>query len=146
MSAGRPKLKLEMSDSVLKQIADLLQQPGLKQWQRDRLVAIRMAARGDSSYKEIAEVLERARSAVQRWIQLFKKCEGDLDRLLQMRRRRVSPLRDLGVAEELLDAYREGVNSKTKAAAWLLREHGIKRSPSTMQYWLAKAPLDLYSD
>jgi transposase len=142
MKAGRPKLKLEMSDSALEEIVNRLKQSGLKQWQKDRLLAVRMAAKGDASCSEIAEFLGRARSAVQRWIHLFRECRGDLDRYLKMRRRRVSPLRDLGIAKELMRAYPHEVKYKSQAADWLLRKYGLKRSPSTMQYWLADAPLD----
>lgn len=144
MRKGRPRLKLEVEDSKLMEINKRLAESDLEPWRRDRLVAIRMAAAGDSTYAEIAEVLERAKSAVQRWVQIFRKYDGDLDRLLKMRRRRVSQLRDLDIAWELNHAYRdEGVRSKTKAAKWLLAKHNLKRAPSTMHYWLGSAPFDL---
>lgn len=140
MSVGRPKLRLEVSDSKLVEIAERLKQYGLAEWRRDRLMAVRMAAKGDSSYTEIAEVLERARSAVQRWIKLFKDCRGDLDCFLKMRRHRVSPLRQKGIAKELHSDACRHVDSGYKAAAWLEEKFGLKRSPSTMHYWLAIDP------
>lgn len=147
MNRGRPKLKLEITEAKLLEINTLLHTPGLNSWKRDRLIAVRMAAKGDSSYGEISEALERARSAIERWISLFRKYNGDLKKYLKMRRRRISPLRNLGIANDIESAAcNEGVTSKYKAVEWLRRKYGIDRSASTMHYWLAKAPYDLDSD
>ena len=70
MGAGRPKLKLQVSDASLEQMNHLLYQGGLKRWQRDRLRSVKMAAKRTASYDGISVSLERARSAVQRWVRL----------------------------------------------------------------------------
>ncbi len=76
---GRPKLTLAMDAATRQSVRQHFRtctDASLKL----RLQAIMLAAGGQHSYDEIAEVVGRARSLVQRWVARFRK--GGLDDLL----------------------------------------------------------------
>lgn len=138
MSAkGRPKLKLRLTGKKQNDINDLLRKGGLSELEEDKLYTIILAAHGGITHAEIADKLDRARSAIQKWIQRWRQVDGDLDDYLKIRRHRVSPIGKKPIFDELDAAFRAGkIKTGHTASRWIQEKYGIKTSPQRMNYWL----------
>jgi transposase len=135
---GRPKLKLGISASQREALRDALKQstdPRL----RDRLQAIQLAATGRHTHEEIAQLLGRARSTIQLWLDRYEA--GQLPRLLERKAApgKTSELQRPEVQAQLQAGLKTGRwRTAAQIAAWLGQTHGIKRAAGSLYYWLGK--------
>jgi transposase len=116
----------------------------------DKVMTIRYAADGERSMQEIAKLVGRAKSAVQRWIEHFREAGGDslaLTHLLKVWRHRNSPMRRMEVLVPLLRATLEDevdLDEPRGASAWINQvlgaKYGVKMSPARARHWLGHLP------
>ena len=106
-----------------------------------RLLCVKLAASGEHSAGEIAQICGCSRASVFEWIKAFR--EGGFESLLRREKPgpRAGELR--GLAEKVGRQLREGVQSGRWASAqaarqWLAREHGIERPYVTVWQWIKK--------
>ncbi|XHR31294.1 MAG: helix-turn-helix domain-containing protein [Chthoniobacteraceae bacterium] len=107
--------------------------------QRERFQAVLLACGGQHTLQEIAEVIGRARSTVQRYLERFGT--GDVDGLLRCEKPKGKPS-ELG-RPEILEDLRAGLakgqwRTAGQVAAWLKEKHNITRASQTIYYWLGK--------
>jgi len=135
---GRPKLKLVVEESIAVEVRRLFRSTkNVKD--KERLQAILLAMGGQHTYKEIAAVVGRASSHIQTWVKCFE--DGGIDGLLARGKApgRASDLQKASIQKAIVDGLREGRwQTAAQLAAWLEKEHGIRRALSTMYYWLGK--------
>lgn len=135
---GRPKLKLVVTSAqreALRAACKETTDPRL----RDRLQAIQLAQTGQHTHEEIAELLGRARSTIQLWLDYYEA--GDLPRLLERHAAPGQPseLQRPEVQAELQAGLQQGRwRTAGQIAAWLKQTHGIKRAAGSLYYWLGK--------
>jgi len=107
--------------------------------QRDRLQAIQLASTGRHTFAEIAQLLGRARSTVQLWLDQYEA--GDLPGLPARHPApgKVSELQCPKIQAELQAGLQQGRwRTAGQIAAWLEQCHGIKRAAGSLYYWLGK--------
>ena len=137
--AGR-KLKLGIPD-----VAAVIDQRHAQEpdgWRKTRLLAVKLAARGQFTSAEVADLCGIARGHVFVWLKIVR--EQGLDALLERAKpgpkegtcRGVKPK----VMEELKAKLRahEFVNAE-QARRWLKKVHGIERPYASVWNWLKKA-------
>src|SRR5450631_2105408 len=135
---GRPKLKLVISAAQLDELRDALKEytePRL----RDRLQAIQLATTGRHTHDEIAQLLGRARSTIQVWLDRYEA--GLLPRLLARKAApgKTSELQRPAIQEQLQAGLQTGRwRTAAQIATWLAETHGIKRAAGSLYYWLGK--------
>jgi transposase-like protein len=109
-------------------------------WRRERLLAVKLGLEGQLNLEGIAAHLGRARSCIQRWLDLFRR--GSLDALLQ------PPRRGKGPASQLTPALAEALRQKVAAGAfrraadahrWLVQAHGLRVGLATVYSYLKKS-------
>jgi transposase len=107
-----------------------------------RLLCVKLAAQGEHSAAQIAQICGGSRASVFEWIRQFR--QGGLEKLLA--RDRPGPARGemRGLPEAVRRQLQQGVQSGRWATAeaarqWLRREHGIKKPYVTVWQWLKKA-------
>ena len=108
-------------------------------WRRERLLAVKLGLEGELDLEEIAAHLGRARSCIQRWLELFRR--GGLDALLQPPRRGKGPASQL--TPELAEAFRQKVAAgafrrAAEAHRWLVKEGGLRVGLATVYTYLKK--------
>lgn len=136
---GRPKLRLVLDAATTAAI-----ERGWKEStdarDRERLQAVRLAASGNHTYAEIAEIVGRSVTILQRW---FKRLEREgLPGLLTRHHGggRPSALHAPRVRKALEKGLREGRwLTAPQVADWLEQEHGIQMHSRSLYYWLKKA-------
>jgi len=140
MKRGRPKLQLTLPAAQAETLRRLYREtsdPRVK----ERAQAVLLALGGTRTYGEIAEVVGRARSTVQIWIADFVR--DGLDSLGSRQGEgggRPTEMRGDKVQEELGKGLREGRwTTAPEARSWLADQFGIRRSPTSVRYWLRKA-------
>ena len=135
---GRPKLKLVVSAEQRAALrAALKENTALRQ--RDRLQAIQLASTGRHTFTEIAQLLGRARSTVQLWLDQYEA--GELPGLLARKPApgKASELQRPEVQAQLQAGLKAGRwRTAGQIAAWLAQAHGIKRAAGSLYYWLGK--------
>jgi transposase len=135
---GRPKLKVNISAAQREELLAALKQntdPRL----RDRLQAIQLATTGRHTHHEIADLLGKARSTIQLWLDLY--AAGQLPRLLERKSApgKASALQRPEVQAQLKEGLQKGRwRTAAQIAAWLAQTHGIKRAAGSLYYWLGK--------
>jgi transposase len=135
---GRPKLKLVISAEQRQELRDALKKntdPRL----RDRLQAIQLATTGCHTHQGIAQLLGRARSTIQLWLDQYEA--GQLPRLLERKSApgKSSELQMPEVQKQLKEGLKTGRwRTAAQIAAWLVQTHGIKRAAGSLYYWLGK--------
>ena len=109
-------------------------------WRRERLLAVKLGLEGELGLEEIATHLGRARSCIQRWLDLFRR--GGLEALLQ------PPRRGKGPASQLTPELAEALRQKVAAGAfrraadahhWLVQEQGLRVGLATVYSYLKKS-------
>lgn len=108
---------------------------------KTRLLCVKLAALGEHTAQEIAELCGVSRATVFEWVGDFRR-EG-FEALLERGRPGPQPGELRGVPEPVVRQLRAGVGSGRWATAeaarqWLEREHGIKRPYVTVWQWLKK--------
>jgi len=135
---GRPKLKLIISAVQQQELRAALKESTAPR-QRDRLQAIQLATTGRHTHEEIAQLLGKARSTIQLWLDQYEA--GQLPRLLERKTApgKASELQRPEVQAQLQAGLQKGQwRTAAQIAAWLAQTHGIKRAAGSLYYWLGK--------
>ena len=110
-------------------------------WKKTRLLAIKLAAKGEYTSVEIAELCGIARSHFSRWLKLARK--GGIEALLE--REKPGPKKGTvrgveAVVMEQLKAQLEAQKfaNAEQARRWLKTEHKVERPYATVWNWLKK--------
>ncbi len=108
---------------------------------RTRLLCVKLAAKGENSAEEIAEICGCSRASVFEWVKAFR--EGSFEKLLARQKPGPASGELRGVPEAVESELRRGVESgrwTTAQAArqWLENSHGIRRPYVTVWQWLKK--------
>jgi len=135
---GRPKLRLVL-DAATAAALDRHWKDTTDTRVRERLQAVRLASTGHHTYAEIAQIVGRSVTILQKWFARLEQ-QG----LLGLLRRghgggKPSPLHAPRVRKALEKGLREGRwLTAPQLAAWLEREHGINMESQRLYYWLKK--------
>ena len=110
-------------------------------WGKRRLLAVKLAARGDYRLAEVAELCGVSRPYLFVWLRLVR--EGGLDALLARDKPGPKEGTRRGVKPEVIAALGEGLAANQFASAeaarrWLKKEHGVERPHVTVWSWLKK--------
>ena len=110
-------------------------------WRRRRLLATKLAAKGEYTSAEVAELCGISRSRLFVWLGLVR--EGGLDALLVRGKRGRKEGACIGVEPAVITALAERLATHEFASAeqarrWLKKEHGIERPYNTVWNWLKK--------
>lgn len=136
---GRPKLKLVITEAQRAELRHALKD-GPDSGQRERLQALQLANPGRHPHQEIAQLLGKARSTIQLWLDYYEA--GQLPRLLARKSApgKTSELQDPKMQEQLQAGLKAGCwRTAAQIAAWLAQTHGIQRAAGSLYYWLGKA-------
>lgn len=111
-------------------------------WRKTRLLAIKLAARGDYTSAEVADLCGIARGHLFRWLAAVRK--GGLEALLTRDKPGPKEGSPRGVSPALLDELRAKLDAGdfvtgVQAQRWLEEKHGISRPYKTVWRWLKKA-------
>ena len=135
---GRHRTQLNLSKTQVRNLRRLLQQSRDDRTRERVRFAIR-AASGRETLENLARHLGRSRSTIQNWLVKFETggISGLLDR--DTPPGMVSPVASGTIQSHIEDGLRSGQwRSAAEIAAWLKREHGIKRSRKSIYYWIHK--------
>jgi transposase len=110
-------------------------------WRRRRLLAVKLAAKGEYTSAEVAELCGIARSRLFVWLGLVRA--GGLEALLVRGQRGRKEGTCIGVEPAVITALAERLAANEFASAeqarrWLKKEHGIDRPYNTVWNWLKK--------
>lgn len=110
-------------------------------WRKTRLLAVKLAARGESTSQEIAELCGIARGRLFVWLKMVR--EGGLEALLQRGKPGPKEGTCRGVEVKVLEALRtkmeaHAFTSAEQARRWLQQEHQVDRPYITVWRWLKK--------
>jgi transposase len=134
--------KLHLNHPEAAAAADLLYPKEPIGWRRNRLLAVKLAARGEHTAAEIADICGIARGHLFGWIKKVR--EGGIESLLA----RDKPGPREGTRRGVDDAVIAELETKLKAGEfttavdalrWLKEVHSIDRSYQTVWRWLKKA-------
>jgi transposase len=136
----RPNLKLGLPD-----VAAIIDKRHTKEsdpWRKNRLLAVKLAARGEHTAAAIADLCGIARGHLFTWIKIVR--EQGLEALLERGKRgpKEGTCRGLepNVAAELKVKLAAGeFVTAVQAQRWLAEKHGVKRGYQTVWQWLKKA-------
>lgn len=111
-------------------------------WRKTRLLAVKLAARGEHTSAEVADICGIARGHLFRWLAAVR--EGGLEALLKRDKpgpREGTPRGvDSAVFEELQSKLKAGdFVTAEQARQWLEEKHGVVRPYATVWRWLKKA-------
>jgi len=110
-------------------------------WRKNRLLAVKLAAKGESTSAEIADLCGVARPHLFRWFKAVR--DGGLDALLQRGKPGPKEGSCRGIATEVLAELEKKLKSNefvtvVHAQRWLEQKEGIKRPYNTVWVWLKK--------
>ena len=110
-------------------------------WRKRRLLAVKLAAKGEYPSEEIAEWCGIARSQLFTWLKQVRT-EG-LEALLERAKPGPKEGTRYGVKREVMAALAERLAAQEFASAeqarrWLKTEHGVERPYATVWGWLKK--------
>lgn len=139
MKIGRPKLKLAVDPELLSEVRGLFRETTDCRT-KERAHSILLAAGGGHTYQEIADLLERSKSAIQDWISKFQADGIESFHTRQGRGGgRPSPLSDVKIQDAIKAELKKGSwRTASQARDWLKKEFNIERSISDLYYWLGK--------
>jgi transposase len=108
--------------------------------EKERCQAVLLAYGGRHTYEEIAEIVGRSRSTIQRWIKDFTKdALGSLSHQQGQGGGKPTELRDKKIQQELRKGLRSGRwMTAREIQRWLQERHGVNRSLDSVYYWLGK--------
>lgn len=107
--------------------------------ERERLQFVLLASSGEYTLAALARAVGRSRSTIQNWVDKFTS--GGLPGLLKRDTPpgAVSPIARPVILAQLDAGLKAGMwKSAEDVAAWLKREHRVRRSRKTIYYWLRK--------
>lgn len=110
-------------------------------WRKRRLLAVKLAAKGDYTSAEVAELCGVARTYLFEWLKIVR--EGGLEALLVREKPGPREGSVRGVQPEVMEALRQKLVAHEFASAeaarrWLKKEHGIQKPYKTVWNWLKK--------
>ena len=111
-------------------------------WRKRRLLAVKLAAKGEYTSAQVAELCGVARTYLFVWLRLVR--EGGLEALLARDKPGPKEGTRRGVAPEVMAALAEQMAAQQFASAeqarrWLKKEHGVERPYITVWSWLKKS-------
>lgn len=111
-------------------------------WRKRRLLAVKLAAKGEYTSAQVAELCGVARSHLFVWLRQVR--EGGLEALLARDKPGPKEGTRRGVAPEVMAALAERMAAQQFASAeqarrWLKKEHGVERPYITVWSWLKKS-------
>jgi len=138
MKRGRPKLKLAMEPQVVEELR-MLHRKSRNTKHKEKAQALLLAHSGTKSYEEIAEVVGRARSTIQVWVNAFEKHGVNGLEKKAVYPGRPSEVSDSTIQKALLKGLESGRwITGVEVQQWLKKEHGLSRSMTSIYYWLGK--------
>lgn len=110
-------------------------------WRRRRLLAVKLAAKGEYTSAEVAELCGISRSRLFVWLGCVR--EEGLEALLQREKPGPKEGAFRGVEPEVIAALAERLAANEFASAeaarrWLKEEHGVERPYGSVWQWLKK--------
>ncbi len=140
MKRGRPKLHLTVSDSQAESLRRKYRETSDVRV-KERAQAVLLATGGRHTYEEIGRVVGRSRSTVQVWIADFVRDGlGSLETRQGKGGGRPTAMRGAKVQKELKKGLKAGRwTTEPEARSWLADRFGIRRSRTSVRYWLRKA-------
>lgn len=110
-------------------------------WRKRRLLAVKLAAKGDYTSAEVAELCGVARTHLFEWLKIVR--ERGLEALLEREKPGPKEGSVRGVQPKVMEALREKLVAHEFASAeaarrWLNKEHGIQKPYKTVWNWLKK--------
>lgn len=136
-----PGRKLHLNKPEVAGIIDARYAQERDGWRKTRLLAIKLAARGDSTAKDIAELCGIARGYVFVWIKTVR--EEGLEALLERGKPGPKEGTCRGVQPKVIKELKAKLASHEFASAeqarrWLKKAHGIERPYASVWNWLKK--------
>lgn len=110
-------------------------------WRKRRLLAVKLAAKGEYTSAEVAELCGVARTYLFEWLKTVR--ERGLEALLERGKPGPKEGTVRGVQPKVMEALREKLVAHAFASAegarrWLKKEHGIHKPYKTVWSWLKK--------
>jgi transposase len=110
-------------------------------WRKRRLLAVKLAAKGDYTSAEVAELCGVARTYLFEWLKIVR--EGGLEALLMRKKPGPKEGSVRGASPKVMEALRQKLVAHEFASAeaarrWLKKEHGIQKPYKTVWNWLKK--------
>ena len=140
MKRGRPRLELTMPAEQKEELESIFRRTKDARV-KERCQALLMAEEGGHTYEQIAKRLCRSRAIIQIWVKNF--IEDGFESLESRQGRnggRPTEMRREDLLEELREGLKDGRwKQASEVMDWLRREHGLKRSYTSIYYWLGKA-------
>lgn len=111
-------------------------------WRKRRLLAVKLAAKGEYTSGEVAELCGVTRTYLFEWLSIVRK--RGLEALLERGKPGPKEGTVRGVEPRVMEALRQQLAEHAFASAaaarrWLKKEHGIERPYKTVWNWLKKA-------
>lgn len=110
-------------------------------WRKNRLLAVKLAAKGEFTSDEIADLCGVSRTHIYKWFRIAR--EGGLDALLEREKPGPKEGSCRGIAAEVLDELEKKLKANdfvtvVHAQRWLEQKDGVKRPYNTVWVWLKK--------
>jgi transposase len=110
-------------------------------WRKNRLLAVKLAAKGEFTSDEIADLCGVSRTHIYKWFKIVR--EGGLDALLEREKPGPKEGSCRGIAVEVLDELEKKLKANdfvtvVHAQRWLEQKDGVKRPYNTVWVWLKK--------
>lgn len=136
-----PGTKLKLRCPEVAAVIDALHSKEPDGWRKNRLLAIKLAARGESTAAEIADLCGVARGYLFKWIRAAR--EGGIEALLTRDKPGPKKGSHRGIAPEIIAELEAKLRANdfvtaVHAQRWLEQTHGIKRPYNTVWLWLKK--------
>ena len=135
---SRRRTKLAMSAAEAAQLKDRIR-AATDPRDKERLQVVLWATRGQHTLADLAQLVGRARSTIQVWLDDFTK--GGLPQLLERGAApgKPSPVAAAQVQAQLHAGLKTGRwRTARQVATWLKEAHGIERATKSLYYWLGK--------
>ena len=128
--------KLKVTGPESPEAVEAAYQASEEKHDRERLLAIRLGQRGQSTLQEIGELVGRSRSTIARWVHAFR--QGGIEGLLQRRHKGSAGRVPESLQQALVEGLRQGRWKRAREIQAWLAQRGIPLTCSGVYYWLAK--------
>ena len=110
-------------------------------WRKNRLLAVKLAAKGAFTSDEIADLCGVSRTYIYKWFKIAR--ESGIDALLEREKPGPKEGTCRGIAPEILEELEKKLKSNefvtvVHAQRWLEQKDGVKRPYNTVWVWLKK--------
>jgi len=136
-----PGRKTKLGCPEVAAVVDALHAKEPDGWRKNRLLAVKLAAKGEFTSDEIADLCGVSRTHIYRWFKIAR--EDGIDALLEREKPGPKAGSCRGIAPEILDELEKKLKSNefvtvVQAQRWLEQKDGIKRHYNTVWLWLKK--------